>query len=250
MKSTSKIYSGTYSFFFALVLLLTTFLPSSAQQLLKGKVLELGSNETMSQVEIKNIATGVRAESNRNGDFSIAIKKDEILVFTFPGYRTDSLVVTDLSFKRVYLTGVDDPRLLSEVSITAMTNSRLEEERAKAQTQGQVANTVSGGGIAISPSRLFGKEGRNARRSYKLMEEEANNRDIDARFTPALIQSLTPLKGEELGLFTAKYRPKANFIKKASDDDLRIYIIDAYGKFNKLTDSQKEKIKLDSSGGR
>ncbi|WP_157278976.1 hypothetical protein [Olivibacter sitiensis] len=217
-----------------------------AQQLLKGKILELGSNENMSQVSIKNLNTDVQVESDRNGDFSIAAKKDEILVFAFPGYRTDSLVVTDFAFKRMYLTGVDDPRLLSEVNVNAMTNSRLEEERAKAQAEGQVANTVSGGGIALSPSRLFGKEGRNARRSYKLMEEEANNRDIDARFTRTLVQSFTPLEGDDLDLFMVKYRPKINFVKKASDDDLRLYVIDSYGKFNKLTAAQKEKIKLET----
>lgn len=216
-----------------------------AQELLKGKILELGSNEEMSQVSVRNANTDVLIESNAQGDFSIAAKKDEILIFSFPGYRTDSLVVTDFAFKRIYLTGTTDPLLLSEVNVTAMTNSRLEEEKAKAQEGGRVASTVSGGGIGISPSRIFGSEGRNARRSYKMMEEEANNRDIDARFNAALIQSLTPLEGEDLELFMIKYRPKVSFMKRAKEEDLRIYIIDSYGKYNKLTDSQKEKIKLD-----
>ncbi|WP_028297246.1 hypothetical protein [Olivibacter sitiensis] len=245
MKPIRMTYRTIYIILFALPLLFVCT-SGTAQQLLKGKVLELGSNEVMPQVDIKNLASGVVVGSDRNGDFSIAVKSNEILVFSFPGYRTDSLVVTDFAFKRVYLTGVDDPRLLSEVNVTAMTNSRLEEERAKAQSQGQVATTVSGGGIALSPSRMFGKEGRNARRSYRLMEEEASNRDIDARFTPALVQSFTPLKGEDLELFMVNYRPKVNFIKKATDDDLRLYVIDSYGKFNKLTEAQKKKIKLET----
>jgi len=225
-----------------------------AQQQFKGIVLEYGSDELMPQVQVKNLNSQDSVLTTIKGEFTLPANKDDILVFSYPGYRVDSLVVLDYDLKRVYLTAVDDPRFLKEVNVTAITNSRLAEEKERVRNRGQYANTVSGGsaglgpqrmgGIGLSPSRIFGKEAREARRQYKMLETESNNRIIDARFTPALIQRITPLKGEDLSLFMAKYRPKVSFIKEADDEQLRLYIIDAYNKYKKLSPVAKEKIKL------
>lgn len=215
-----------------------------AQDNLKGITLEYKSNETMREVGVKNINSGDSVLTNHEGAFSITAKKDDILVFSYPGYRTDSLVVIDFAVKRVYLTPVDDPRMLEEVNITALTNNRLAEEKERVRKQGQFGSTPSGGGIGLSPSRIFGREGREARRQYRLLEEESNNRIIDERFNEAIITELTPLEGEDLTLFMAKYRPKVSFVETSDDEQMRLYIIDAYNKYKELSPAAKEKIKL------
>jgi len=216
----------------------------NAQERLKGIVLEYKSNEVMPEVLVKNLNKGDSAMTNKTGEFSIAAQAEDILVFSSPGYRTDSLVVIDFALKRVYLTSISDPRMLETVNVSAMTDTKLAEEMERLRNQAQYANTVSGGGIGLSPSRIFGKESRDARRQYKLLEEESNNRLIDVKFNENLVSGLTPLQGEDLTLFMVKYRPKASFIKEGNDEKLRVYIMDSYNKYKTLSPAAKEKIKL------
>ncbi|WP_134088422.1 hypothetical protein [Olivibacter sp. XZL3] len=246
-------------FILVFVLLIAAFTVRS-QDRFKGIVLEYKSNEFMPEVSVRNLNRSDSTRSNKAGEFSISAVKDDILVFSYPGYRVDSLVVTDFALKRVYLTPINDPRMLEEVNVTALTNSRIAEEKERLKKEGQFANTVSSGsagngtqrmgGIGFSPSRIFGKNARNARRQYNMLEEESNNRIIDARFNERLITSLTPLRGEDLSLFMAKYRPKASFIQEANDETLRLYIMDSYNEYKDLDTAAKAKIKLKETNKR
>ena len=230
--------------YFLFILTIAFHPAANAQDRLKGIVLEYKSNEILQQVLVKNLNKGDSVVTDKNGAFDISANKEDVLAFSYPGYKTDSLVVIDFAVKRVYLTSVNDPRILDEVNITAMTNSKLAEEKERLRKQAQFANTVSGGGIGLSPSKIFGREGREARRQYKMLETESNNRIVDAKFTEVLVTGLTPLKGQDLSLFMAKYRPKVSFVKEADDERMRLYIIDSYNQFKKLSQNAKEKIKI------
>ncbi|GAA4796797.1 hypothetical protein GCM10023231_26570 [Olivibacter ginsenosidimutans] len=229
----------TVLFFFVVAL---SVLTTHAQEQFKGIVLEHKSNEAMQQVSVKNLNTGDSVLTNKSGEFSLGAHQDDILTFSAFGYRVDSLVVTDFAVKRVYLSGIADPRVLETVHI--MTNSRLKEEMEQLKKEAKYANTVSGGGIGLSPSRIFGNGARNARRQYKILAQESDNRLVDTRFSAKLIQSLTPLEGEDLNIFMAAYRPKVSFIKEANDERLRLYIMDSYNAYKKLDASEKEKLRL------
>src|SRR5690606_32469897 len=86
-------------------------------------------------------------------------------------------------------------------------------------------------GIRISPSRWFGKPGRQARQRYELLLAERERRQIDARFTRDAITAVTPLEGQDLALYMTKYRPTAEFLSTADEADLRLYIMDTYAAF-------------------
>src|SRR5690606_1576308 len=101
-----------------------------------------------------------------------------------------------------------------------------------------------GGGIAISPSRLFGKDAKDARSRHEALVAEKNNRVIMARFNPLLITSLTPLKGKDLDLFIVKYKPSYEFIQKSDEEQVRLYIMDSFKEFKSLSPEEKEKIQL------
>ncbi|WP_379024748.1 peptidase associated/transthyretin-like domain-containing protein [Parapedobacter deserti] len=217
-----------------------------AQQnsVLRGYILELDSGEPLQYVEIKNLNTGAAAESSADGSFSIAVQKNERLRFEYPGYRTDTLVVIEFDIKRIYMTPDGSSILIDEVQIQAMTDSRLQTEIKRAEEEGQFSEASQRrGGVRISPSRWFGKEGKQARRRYKLLLAEQDRRKVDARFTPEAIMALTPLKGEELDLYMTKYRPSTKFLSTADEADLRLYIMDTYAEFKDLTPEQRSKIK-------
>lgn len=229
-----------------MVILLGLFtIPARAQDtVLNGYVLELGSGEPLRFVEIKNLGTGVLAESEEDGSFTIAVNKNQRLQFAYPGYRTDTLVVIEFGIKRVYLTPDGSTIQLDEVQIQAMTDSRLEVEIKRAQAEGEFTDVSQNrGGVRISPSRWFGKSGHQARQRYELLLAEKERRKIDARFTQEAITAVTPLEGEDLELYMTKYRPTVAFLSTADEADLRLYIMDTYAAFKALTAEERAAIK-------
>lgn len=212
---------------------------------LTGYVLELESGEPLQYVEIKNLATGELVESRADGQFNIAVAKNGRLQFEYPGYRTDTLVVIEFDIKRVYLTSDGSAIQIDEVQIQAMTDSRLALEIKRAEEEGEFTETSQQrGGVRISPSRWFGKEGRQARLRYERLLAEQERRKIDSRFTAEAITALTPLAGHDLELYMTKYRPTVEFLRTADDADLRLYIMDTYAAFKKLTPEQRAEIKV------
>lgn len=213
--------------------------------MLNGYVLELSSGEPLRYVEIKNLGTGVLTESLEDGSFSIAVKRNQRLQFAYPGYRTDTLVVIEFDIKRVYLTPDGSTIQLDEVQIQAMTDSRLEAEIKRAQEEGKFTDVSQRrGGVRISPSRWFGKSGRQARQRYELLLAERERRQVDARFTREAIMAVTPLEGEDLELYMTKYRPSGEYLSSADDADLRLYIMDTYAAFKALTPEERAAIKV------
>lgn len=209
----------------------------------KGIVYELGSDAPLQGVAIQNVSNQETIKSSELGYFSIPASISDLIIFAYPGYRKDTLVVTALSLKRVYLTPVDAPNLLKEVEITALSDAALEKAIADAETKAK-AGGATGTGVWISPSRLLGKEAKETRRLHDVLVHEQNTRAIFARFTAERIQELTPLSGRDLDLFMIKYKPSYTFITGADEQALNVYIMDAYASFKKLTREEKEHLKL------
>ncbi|MGH2622738.1 MAG: hypothetical protein ACRDE7_03650, partial [Sphingobacterium sp.] len=90
------------------------------------------------------------------------------------------------------------------------------------------------GGLRISPSRLFGKSAKQARKAIKILELERDNRKVDRVFTDELILSLIPLNNRELPLFKDKFRPSFEFVQGADKEDLVAYILDSYAQFKSM----------------
>lgn len=223
--------------------------PSHAQsgpQALEGIVLELQSGEPMFDVLVTNIRTEAQTRTDRQGQFTIATGLNDRLKFEYSGYRTDTVVIIDFGLKRVYMTAADGSIVIDAVSITAMTDHRLQEEIERTKQEGSVAEASQyRGGLRLSPSRMFGQEGKQARQRHRMLVAERDRRQVERRFSPEAIQALTPLTGRELDLFRVKYRPDVSFAASASEQDMQLYIMDSYAAFTKLTEEERAAIKLE-----
>lgn len=213
-------------------------------QTLKGVVMDIGSSKPIAQVEIRNLNANTTSETDASGNFTINVKANELLSFHYPGYRVDSLLVIDDDFRRVYLTPLADFNILEDVEVTEWSDAQLEEQIEIAKQQGKIVETPFGGGIAISPSRLFGKDAKEARNRNEILVAEKQDRAIMRKFDPLLITSLTPLKGRDLELFIVKYKPSYEFVQKSDEEQIRLYIMDSFKEFNNLSPQEKEKIQL------
>lgn len=216
---------------------LTTFLALvccafSYAQHIQGYVLDLINNQPISNVEIKNLRTNETVKSDRNGAFSIEGQVSDYLSVNIVGYQPDTIYYYDEAIRRIYLNKDENILEIDEVLVKRLTDNLLAKELEKAKNEGKIVEVPDNeGGIKISPSRLFGKKAKQARSNVQLLLEEQNARRIDQRFTKHLIKSLLPLDDAQIALFRERYRPSLDFIKTATDEDLKLYIFDAYKKF-------------------
>jgi len=211
----------------------------------QGVVMELDSSKPIVQAEVTNLSTHQRVETNSQGEFSIDVKLNELLSFSYPGFRVDTLLITDYEYKRVYLTPIPGFNILEDVEITELTDAQLDEQIRVAQQEGEVVQFNNG--FAISPSRLFGGKARAARERYPLLVAEREDRAIMAKFTPVLITALTPLQGNDLDRFIVKYKPSYDFITRSDEEQIRLYIMDSYKKYKELSQEERDAISLEAT---
>lgn len=207
-------------------------LQHSFAQDIKGYVYELVSSTPLWNTTIKNLRTQEIVQSDRDGSFKIAGQVNDYLVFTNPGYKQDTIFYYEDNIRRIYMTRDESLISIDEVVVSRMTDSRLAAEIAKAQNEGKAVDAgQERGGLRVSPSRLFGKKAKEARKNLALLVSEQEKREVDRRFTTQLIAATVPLSPDEIALFRERFRPTPELIKKASNEDLKVYILDSYKKF-------------------
>lgn len=213
------------------ILLIACTFSVQAQQI-KGFVHDLANSEPLYNVEIKNLRTNTTVLSDRNGSFTINGQVNDYLAVNFIGYIADTIFYYDEAIRRIYLTKNDGIVSIDEVLVKRFTDNLLSRELEKARNAGKIVEVPRNqGGIRISPSRLFGRDAKQARSNVEILEEEYHARKIDQRFTRYLITSLLPLSAEEIALFKERFRPTLEFVEHASDEDLKVYIIESYTVF-------------------
>src|SRR5690606_1973180 len=138
-------------------------------QSLKGTVYELNSTEPIAQVDITNLSTKEIVQSSQMGEFTIPVKLDDLLTFAYPGFRTDTLVVTNLEFKRVYLTPIHDVNVPEDEDISNLSDEQLDEHTAMTDRHGGDVITVLEGSVASYPFRILVKKGKEAPKLYQFL---------------------------------------------------------------------------------
>src|SRR5690606_14816518 len=132
---------------------------------------------------------------------------------------------------------------IDEVSVRTISDEQLDLAIDTAQKEGQFSEySQERGGFRISPSRLFGQAGSQARQRYDMLLADKERRVVHRRVAVAAIQALTPLKDEDLSLFMIKYRPKTEFARQSSEETFNLYIMDSYASFKRLTPEEKAAI--------
>lgn len=209
-----------------------TFSFSVHAQEIKGIVHELESSQRLPTVSVKNLRTNKTTETDSEGNFVIEGAINDLLTFTQAGYEADTAFIYQEGVQRIYLVRDSKSIVIDEVVISRLTDSRLAYEIEKAKNEGQVTEASQNrGGLRLSLSRLFGRESKNARKNLDLLLEEQSNREVDRVFTAQAIRAVVPLNDTEMALFRERFRPSSAFIETASPEDIRAYILDAYGKF-------------------
>jgi hypothetical protein len=219
------------------IALLISFLAlTSAQaQILKGTVVESGNTQKMYNVFVQDINNKSVALTDKKGNFDIKTAEGHTLIFTSPGYISDTLYVTDMRPKHV--TMVVQGISLREVNVSATRrafNPRV--EYADVYRKSKV--------YPMSPTTWFSKEGRDARRLKHYFEREEQERHIDSVFSRVYVSSMIPLRGQQLEDFMTLYRPTYAYVMNNNGPSLAVYINDSYKKYRALPADKRTVQKL------
>lgn len=220
--------------YFAIMILL--FASGSLQaQLLKGSVVETGSNDKMPNVFVKDANTKAVALTDKKGQFEIATSTGHTLIFSSPGYVSDTLYVVDMQPRRVEM--VTQGIVLNQVNI--------QSSRAAFNPQAEYPDVYRKSKVyVLSPTSWFSKESKNARRLKRYFAREVQERHIDSVFNPVYVSTLVPLRGQDLDDFMTLYRPSYAYVMNNNGPSLAVYVNDSYKKFMALPPAQRHQQRL------
>ncbi|WP_133554525.1 carboxypeptidase-like regulatory domain-containing protein [Pedobacter duraquae] len=213
-------------------LLLAIFITNIAQaQQISGTVADRASSQILSGVMVTNSTTRQHTETDNKGAFKISAAAGQVLIFTQPGYLTDTLLLIDTRPIKRYL--YINTTFLKNVTIKGE-NFNPEVQYADVYRKANALKIEQNKPLTFYPSKYFSKEGKSARKFKRRLEQEKTELQIDARFNEVLVKSYTPLKGEELDHFMVLYRPTLKELDKLDKDDLMFYVMNSYKEFKVL----------------
>ncbi len=201
-----------------------------AQPLLEGGVREKVSGNKMADVIIRNINNKELTLTDKNGKFKIRAVSGQRLIFSSPGYISDTLYLVNIKPKFVEMLSA--PMALSEVNVSS--------RRLAFDPHAEYPDVYEKAKIyPLSPSTIFSRESRNARKLKKYFVHEEQDRYIDSKYTKVYVSGILPLKGQELEEFISMSRPTYDFLKKTDGVELVLYVNDKYKEFKVMPQGQQ-----------
>jgi hypothetical protein len=203
------------------------------QQYLHGKIFNRTTREVLVVISVHNLQQDKYSASDMGGNYKIVARVGDTITFSGISYATDTLVVTE----RMLLNGTDVELRQSGITlkeVTVMNKYRMDSlnrkldykhiyDRSFSKING--GNTPANGvGFVFSPITYFSKQERRNRQLKKRLLQEEQAYYIDYRFSVSAVERVTNLHGDSLQMFMLKYRPTYEFCRKASNEDMLLYI--------------------------
>ena len=221
-----------------------------AQDLLHGKVHKKASAEVIMSVSIENLSQKKYNISDMGGNYRIPAKPGDTNIFTSAGYKPDTAFAGAWMFQEqegytVYM----DPNIveLPTVRVGDVSNYQLDSLKRKDEyayldqfhkVKLAGGKTFSDGvGISFSPLDYFNRVQVQRRRLQRRLTRDEKDYYIDSRFPRTYVARVTGLKGDSLQIFMYRFRPSYDFCRKASNEDILLYINASLKKYLKKESS-------------
>jgi hypothetical protein len=205
--------------------------------LITGCVRDSISHETIPYTSITNIGIKKTVLTNKNGQFKINAKENQLLSFASVGYTFDTLRLTKKNLLKdtLYIFLSPLTRNLEGVTVisrySAYQFDSLQRRKDFFQTMSDHIIPVtslanSGAGIGINLDHFYNRENRK-RKVINLFDQMEQEQYINYRFTPSLVSKYATLSDDSLSLFILQYRPTYDWLRKnIHEEDVFYYIND------------------------
>ncbi|HLS95126.1 hypothetical protein BC792_1092 [Sphingobacterium allocomposti] len=215
-----------------------------------GIVVTKGGSTRLGEVNVTNLRTNRRTQTNTFGVFIIEASVGDSLSFTKTGYGP---VKTVLQTQEDILIEMQEGLTLETVVVSRMSKEAemrdmLDDYRKKGVYNGG-KNTVGTylGSPATALYNLFGRDAKNAKRFAKLMDRELEESKVDRIFNKSSVGALTDLEGDELQSFMDLYRPSYSMVEHWGQYDFMNYVktsLEAWNKNGRPRSSRLPKLEI------
>jgi hypothetical protein len=217
------------------------------QNVLNGHVLENKSRITLHGVRIKNLNNDALAISGDHGEFSIAAKIGDLIVFRAFSYQPDTVLVTNMHEQEIFL--LPQTTELNQVNITDTGNKSATVNKNSfhyydPQFHGQTIvyhrNKLGeyDGGIIVR-MHYFKKDEHDKKKALQKVQDRAISQEISTIFTADNISHYLPLKGVDLDDFLTLYTPNIK-LYNTKEFNLLDYLNNSYKTWLTLTPDQRK----------
>lgn len=199
--------------------------------MLKGVVIEKGSNVRVALAEITNLNNKMGATSNEIGLFQLYARVGDTLLVKKRNLTDQKLVVKTDDDLVIYL--VRGSTMLEEVTVKGQTKKQeMEEIKRDFKNNGSfyagkpplILLNPFGGSPLTFFYELFGKTPARARNFNRYYKKELSLIEIDKFFNKSLVTSYTTLRGKELDKFLLDYYPSSSMASNWNNYDAVKYI--------------------------
>ncbi|RZK17366.1 MAG: hypothetical protein EOO86_12755 [Pedobacter sp.] len=199
--------------------------------LVKGVIIEKGTNIRIALGVITNKNSGKAVGSNDLGLFDIKAKLGDTLLIEKRNFVSQQFVVNYNKDILIYLirasTTLEEVTIKGKTKIEDLQDIRREFKRQGSFYEGKpplaLLNPLSGSPLTFF-YELFGKTPAKARRFKRYYDNELKLMQVDQFFNKTLISKYTDLDGQNLDKFMLDYSPTVEMIKGWSNYDAVNYI--------------------------
>jgi len=217
---------------------------AQAQVTLTGTIMDKDNKLVLPYASIFNKSTGRRTYSDKGGFYKITASPKDVVVFSFLGFRSDSVVVSQSSgteTRNISLTV--EAKQLRSVEIGTHYTPYQVDSLSRREQFGYIldkrdmplagGSTPVGAGIVFSPFTRYSRSEKQKREFKKVFAKAEEERYIDSRYTPQFVSRVTSLKGDSLMLFMRQNYPDYNTMRVMQQEDLIYWITDKYRAWKK-----------------
>lgn len=217
---------------FITLILLCPFLLKAQTETIVGTAYDADTRSKLKLVFVNNLTQREVDHSGQKGDFKVKADLGDLIVFTCPGYESDTLILENMLPKIVLMR----PSLivLDEVIVSAKSRNPEDVRSTYSSAYSYATTNVFSLDGKVSLVNAFSKQSKEKRAFQKFMDTELNEKLIDEKFNKPLVTQLTKIRGQLLEDFMSYYRPTYSQVKEMNDVDLRTYIVKSYNEYIKL----------------
>ena len=219
----------------------------SGQSVFSGRVLEYKTRIPLLSVRIQNLTNGLKTISLKDGEFAVAAKPGDLVVFTTFAYQPDTVLITDMHAREIFMT--PKTNLLNQVTVTDTSGHAVASPNAVQRNDpmfhGQTVVYQRDpiflkpvGGIIIR-LHYWKKDENQKRKASQSVKEREISEHISAIFTALNISNYVPLKGADMDDFLTLYTPD---VKEYADKKFALvpYLNACYQNWQTLTLEQRK----------
>ncbi len=218
-----------------------------AQTVSTGAVFdESKKNLSIPGVIVRNLYSRKKTSTDQAGKFTIPAKVGDLIEFSLVGYHTDTLYLTNLLTRIVYLpvkvNSLGDVNIRGVKMNSEITNAKdpLAEKYTLLNTGGNLNRkrmTDKVGGLNLNLG--YGKYKRQLRKEADIAEKDAYLEEIDENFNEKTVIEMTKLQDADLKHFLIIYRPSVTQVKAERPYRYQYYISRAFEAWKKLTPQER-----------